>query len=231
MKVVPLRVAFDLDGVLADFAGAFDRIAGRLFPDPGAGGGADTAGEEANGGSGPAEALATRIPLTLRRQNRVWKEIRSTRDFWLTLDPLDPVVVRCIHECALRRGWETFFVTQRPATAGDTVQRQTQRWLAAQGFAQPSVIVHAGSRGRLAVALELDYLVDDTIQHCVDAVSESAATAILLAPEEDTAIEAGARRLGIVVCRDAASSLDVLSKAPAGRWTGLLRRARQAIDR
>ena len=226
---MPLRVAFDLDGVLADFAGAFDRVAGRLFPEPGRR--ADAASEEANAGNGPPEEPPSRIPLTPRRQRQVWKEIRSTRDFWLTLDPLDPAVVRRIQKCALDNRWEVFFVTQRPATAGDTVQRQTQRWLAGQGFPQPSVIVHSGSRGRLAVALELDYLVDDTIQHCVDAASDSAATAILVAPEEDAAVEAGARRLGIVVCRDAASSLDVLLQAPAGRWTRLLRRARQAIGR
>ena len=227
---MPLRVAFDLDGVLADFGGAFDRIADRLFP-PGRAEGADTAGEEADDEGEPAEPPAARVRLTRRRQNRVWKEIRATRDFWRSLDPLDPAVVRRIQECALQRGWEVFFVTQRPATAGDTVQRQTQRWLAAQGFEQPSVIVHSGSRGRLAAALELDYLVDDTIGHCVDAVSESDATAILVTPDEDAAIEAGAKRLGIVVCRDAANSLDALTKAPAGRWTRLLRRARRALAR
>ena len=147
-------------------------------------------------------------------------------DFWLTLDPLDPDVIPRIHERAIRGRWETFFVTQRPATAGDTVQRQTQRWLVERGFALPSVVVHTGSRGSLAAALELDFLVDDTVLHCVDAVSQS--RAILVAPEEDAATEANAKRLGIEIYRSPAASLDVLDAA-AGRLTAFLRRARRAI--
>ena len=133
----------------------------------------------------PAEALARDVRLSPRRRDRVWREIRSTPDFWLTLDPVDPAVVARLHERAADRRWETFFVTQRPATAGDTVQRQTQRWLVGQGFALPSVVVHDGSRGRLAAALELDFLVDDTVRHCVDVVSQSSAKAVLVAPEAD----------------------------------------------
>ena len=30
---MPLRIAFDLDGVLADFSAAYDRVADRLFPE------------------------------------------------------------------------------------------------------------------------------------------------------------------------------------------------------
>lgn len=41
----------------------------------------------------------------------------------------------------LRHPWEVFFITQRPATEGETVQRQTQKWLVQQGFDLPSVIV------------------------------------------------------------------------------------------
>ncbi len=167
--------------------------------------------------------------LSPRRRDRVWKEIRSTPDFWLTLDPVDPAVVARLHERAVARGWETFFVTQRPATAGDTVQRQTQRWLVEQGFALPSVVVHDGSRGRLAAALELDFLVDDTVRHCVDAVSQSSAKAVLVAPEADAATEMNARRLGIEVCRGPAAALDLVDAAASGRLTAFLRRARRAI--
>ena len=56
----------------------------------------------------------------------------------------------------LRRGLEVFFITQRPATVGQTVQRQTQYWLRQQGFDLPSVLVISGSRGAAAGALRLD---------------------------------------------------------------------------
>ena len=52
--------------------------------------------------------------------------------------------------------WEILFLTQRPTTAGDTAQVQSQRWLRAQGFDMPSVFVMNGSRGKLAAALHLD---------------------------------------------------------------------------
>ena len=239
MMAMPLRIAFDLDGVLADFSGAYDRVADRLFPGWRPAGAAaveapkarrpDTARAEAAASPGAVARAARGVRLSERRRNRVWKEIRATQDFWLTLDPTDPDVIGRLHERAVRGRWETFFVTQRPATAGDTVQRQTQRWLVERGFALPSVVVHNGSRGRLAAALELDFLIDDTIEHCVDAVSQSTARAILVAPEEDAATEANARRLGIETCRGAAASLDLLDAAPAGRLTAMLRRARRAI--
>ena len=83
-------------------------------------------------------------------------------DFWTTLQPLDPGAVRRIHELMIRYRWEVFFITQRPATEGQTVQRQTQRWLVEQGFDLPSVLVISGSRGAAAGALRLNYHVDDS---------------------------------------------------------------------
>ncbi len=207
------RIAFDLDGVLADFSAAYGRIADRLFPES-----LQAENEEA----APAPELSS------RRRNRVWKTIRSTPDFWLTLDPIDPAVVPLLNERAVNGRWELFFVTQRPATAGDTVQRQTQLWLAEHGFALPSVIVHEGSRGALAAALELDALVDDTVEHCVDVISQSSARTILVAPETDEATEANARRLGIELCGGPAASVDLLDAAMERQATGFFRRARRA---
>jgi hypothetical protein len=89
-----------------------------------------------------------------RRRDAIWAAIHETPDFWTTLSPLDPAAVTRIHELMLRHGWEVFFITQRPATAGDTVQRQTQRWLHAHGFDLPSVLVTGGSRGAAAAAAQ-----------------------------------------------------------------------------
>ena len=103
-------------------------------------------------------------------------------------------------------------MTQRPATRGETVQRQTQRWLVRQGVDLPSVIVTKGSRGRLAAALHLDVLIDDTVQHCVDVLSESEAMPILVLRKPDAVIEGNAERLGIRVVRTVAESLDMLEE-------------------
>lgn len=239
---MPPRIAFDLDGVLADFGAAYGRVADSLFPEDRARRTVptDSAPETREDrrrdvpSDAPEDAPADRpVPArerrsAARRRNRVWKAIRSTPDFWLTLDPIDPDVVRRLHDRAVDGRWELFFVTQRPATAGDTVQRQTQRWLAEQGFELPSVIVHEASRGALAAALELDALVDDTVEHCVDVISQSSARAILVAPETDEATEANARRLGIEICAGPAASVDLLDAALGGRTGGFFRRARRA---
>lgn len=237
---MPPRIAFDLDGVLADFGAAYGRVADSLFPEARgrltAADGSESREDRRRDvpSDAPGDAPADQpVPArerrsSARRRNRVWKAIRSTPDFWLTLDPIDPDVVRRLHERAVDGRWELFFVTQRPATAGDTVQRQTQRWLAEQGFELPSVIVHEASRGALAAALELDALVDDTVEHCVDVISQSSAKAILVAPETDEATEANARRLGIEICGGPAASVDLLDAALGRRAGGFFRRHRAA---
>ena len=108
-------------------------------------------------------------------------------------------------------------MTQRPATRGDTVQRQTQRWLVGQGFPLPAVIAHRGSRGKLAAALELDFLVDDTVEHCVDVLDVSSARPVLVCRKENPVAETNAKRLGIAICRSVTDALDVIVQGPACR--------------
>ena len=227
-----LRVAFDLDGVLADFVGGYERIADELFS--GWRSGTDARSDLApSEGRPPSEAVGEPARgLSPRQRGAVWKRVRATTDFWTTLDPIDPTAVARIQECALNLSWDVFFVTQRPTTAGDTVQIQTQRWLVEQGFCLPSVIVHTGSRGRLAAGLELDYLVDDTVQHCVDTVSLTNATPILVTTQPDPITEGNARRLGIEVCGGPGESLELIERAAArGHLRSLARVGRSLLGR
>ena len=113
----------------------------------------------------------------------------------------------------LRHRWEVFFITQRPFTAGETVQRQTQRWLVAQGFDLPSVLVLHGSRGTAAAALRLDYHVDDRPQNCIDVSVDSNAKTILIVPESNQTAVASARKLGIGVVHRIGDALDILDQA------------------
>jgi hypothetical protein len=221
-----VRIGFDMDGVLADFAGAFRHVETRLF------GGVPTVAAEApeiEAQQEEAQEAGGQSPREMRRRrDAVWDAIHRTPDFWTMLKPLDPGAVRRIHALMIRHRWEVFFITQRPATQGQTVQRQTQRWLVAQGFDLPSVLVISGSRGAAAGALRLDFHVDDSAQNCLDVVSESRARPLLIVPEPDPVTEAGARRLKIGVARSIGGALDALEQG-AGAPPGLLNRLSKIV--
>jgi hypothetical protein len=160
-----------------------------------------------------------------RRRDLVWRNIQSTPNFWLTLKPIAADAVRRIHEMMLRHRWEVFFITQRPKTDGDTVQRQTQRWLVKQGFDLPSVLVLARSRGAAAAALRLDYHVDDSAQNCLDVISDSGARPILIVPDADEVSLRSARQMGVGTARSIAECLDILEQATKAHTNpGLLQR-------
>jgi len=220
-----LRIGFDMDGVLADFAGAYRAIEARLFgPDEPAG-----IAKPEDVSDGEEGERKTPVPAR-RRQNAVWSEIRHTPDFWQTLAPLDPAAVPRIHELTLRHQWEPFFITQRPATEGSTVQRQTQQWLVAQGFDLPSVLVINGPRGAAAGALALDYHVDDSPTNCVDVRSDSSARPILILEDDDLVGIASARRLGIGTVPTIGAALDILEQASTVREKpGLLLQLAQLV--
>jgi len=222
---MPLRIGFDMDGVLADFSGAFREHELRLFgPAPPASTDADRERREATrdpeqeeerqaDAERQARADAKAQLDSRRREDAVWEAIESIPDFWTTLRPLEPRAVRRIHELMVRHRWGVFFITQRPFTAGESVQRQTQRWLVAQGFDLPSVLVLHGSRGTAAAALRLDYHVDDRPQNCIDVAADSDAKTILIVPESNHAAIASARKLGIGVAHGIGDALDILDQA------------------
>jgi hypothetical protein len=201
-----LRIGFDMDGVLADFARAYRDVERGLFgpPEPSPVSSPDDAGEE--------EKADAPVP-SRRRRDAVWAAIRETPDFWETLEPIEKDAVRRIDELMRRYRWEVFFITQRPATAGDTVQRQTQRWLVAQGFDLPSVLVINGPRGAAAGALSLHYHVDDSAAHCVDVKADSSANPIQILEDDDRVGIACARSLGIATVSGIGSALDLLERA------------------
>jgi FMN phosphatase YigB (HAD superfamily) len=214
---MPLRIGFDMDGVLADFASAFREHEVRLFgPPPAAGTGRgrrQSTGDPEKEEERQAVAEAKSRRDSRGREDAVWEAIENIPDFWTTLMPLDERAVRRIHELMLRHRWEVFFITQRPFTEGETVQRQTQRWLVAQGFDLPSVLVLHGSRGAAAAALRLDYHVDDRPQNCIDVAADSHAKTILIVSESNHTAIASARKLGIGVAYRISDALDILDQA------------------
>jgi hypothetical protein len=220
---VPLRIAFDLDGVLADMEGRLVREATALFGDRIVQREDSDPGTEALDGGGPAQTdgnLVTPpllgISLSPRQERRLWRHVASIDCFWESLEEIEPGTVASLAERAAVGRWETIFLTSRPQTAGPTAQVQTQRWLEAKGFPQPSVFVVQGSRGRIAAALALDLVVDDSPENCLDVVSDSDARALLIWRREQELLPAAARRLGVAVVQSMSETLDALVRIDSG---------------
>lgn len=234
------RIGFDMDGTLADFRAAFREVEVRLFGSQPALGDDQPEREEAAQATGsplapagsplaptgsPPEPAGAPLPAadpptdTRGRRRSVWKAIQATPDFWRTLEPMDPLAVARIHRLMLLHRWEVFFITQRPRTEGDTVQRQTQKWLVEQGFDLPSVLVLGGSRGAAAAALRLDYHVDDSMQNCIDVISDARARPLLVAGRADAAEISSARALGIGTVGAIGDAVDILEKATMAHAT------------
>jgi hypothetical protein len=228
--MLPLRIAFDMDGTLADLSSAYAQIEERLFgarlaeherPAPEVREEQQQREEDAESAETTRDNRRAERRSSIRRPSQhrdaVWRAIESTPNFWTTLKPLETDAVARLYELAGQHNWEVFFITQRPATAGATVQWQTHKWLVEQGFTTPSVIPLSRGRGRCAAALQLDYLVDDTPQNCVDVLSDSSTRAILLVDPDDPTAETRARRLGIGTAYNAHQALDLLVEATVAR--------------
>lgn len=221
---MPLRIAFDLDGVLADMESELVRQSERLFGEVvtrGTRDGADAGPSAADPGEPPADSPdaapdfgppAIRLDLTGRQQRRLWHHVQSIENFWEGLDELEPGAIQRLAAIAIDRRWEIIFLTKRPDTKGATAQVQSQRWLEAKGFMLPSVFVVQGSRGRIASALGLDIVVDDRPENCLDVISDSKARAILVWRDREDQLPATAQRLGIGVVKSVADCLEILTQ-------------------
>ena len=240
---MPLRIAFDLDGVLADMESELVRQAALLFGEQvtrplrehAHGGAAD--GGAADGvppsptdtpekaktpaeQPAPAESSPDVLPLlkmnmTGRQQRRLWRHVASIERFWESLPEIEAGAVARLASVATDRRWEVIFLTKRPASAGPTAQVQTQRWLESKGFTLPSVYVVQGSRGRIAEALGLDVVVDDRAENCIDDVVDSKARAILVWREDQKSLPLAVRRLGIGVVGTVGECLAILTEVDA----------------
>jgi hypothetical protein len=205
---MPLRVAFDLDGTIADMHAVLRLESERLF---GAAAPGDIEANEIEAAESEEPAAPpTRAALSRQQHSALWDHVKTIDNFWNTLPEIAPGIVRRIAQTAEARRWEVIFLTTRPLVAGETVQRQSQRWLQAHGFALPSVFVVQRSRGRIAEALELDAVVDDRAENCLDVALDSKARAILVWPEYPRKAPLGVDRLSVRVVASIAEALDVL---------------------
>jgi hypothetical protein len=193
-----LRVGVDMDGVLADLDGAIRRHQ-RL--------------------AGEGQSFAGRVINTLKGvvmsptadRAALWDEIRQLDAFWESLDEIEPGCVARLADLSRGHEWQIIFLTRRPEVAGDTAQRQTQRWLQARGFELPSVYVVPGSRGQIAAALDLDVVIDDDLENCLDVAATSNARSILVCRAPQPPAVDG---LGIDVVSTLEAGLNLLTGSP-----------------
>jgi hypothetical protein len=194
-----LRLGFDIDGVLANFQAAFRAAAVRI-------------GKGNVRGAGPGGSPPRESPLSADDVRRVWDHIATTPNWWMEIDAYEPEQIARLYGLTRAAGWEVFFLTKRPASAGDSVQFQTQWWIERFGFYLPSVLTVPGSRGEIANALRLDLIVDDQLINCVEVVSASPTKAILMQRAPDAAARDHATSRGIGVVATLAAALGVVER-------------------
>jgi hypothetical protein len=205
-----LRIGIDTDGVLADFRSAFRATAKACL------------GSDVTGSDDPKSSES----LKHKDVSRVWEQIARTPNWWMTLRPYEPDQIARLYSLTRAAGWEIFFMTNRPASAGDTVQFQTQWWIERYGFYLPAVLTVPGSRGEVANGLRLDIVIDDLMLNCVEVISASAAKAMLILRNGDRAVadHATARGIGVVTTfAEALAALERLHDLLPSRRGRLLR--------
>ncbi|MEW6320169.1 MAG: hypothetical protein AB1635_03670 [Acidobacteriota bacterium] len=224
-----LRVAFDLDGTVADMFTALRQEADALFGEQrtihGAGSVPDPAASDEN-------PVVSALQLSAREQVQLWDRVKHIENFWTTLPELEPGIIARIAKAATERRWEVIFLTTRPSSAGDTTQLQSQRWLRTHGFEFPSVFVVHGSRGKVADALGLDIVVDDRPENCLDVAVESKAKPILIWQGDPKVIPPGATRLGVKVAASISEAVALIERYDdLRRQPGMMKSLRRMLGK
>jgi hypothetical protein len=160
----------------------------------------------------------------------LWQHVAHVENFWMSLGEVEPGAVATLHALSVKHRWDVIFLTQRPSSAGETTQVQSQRWLQAHGFELPSVMVMRGSRGKVAEALALDAVLDDRPEHCLDVIADSKAKPILIWRLAKDQVPPGMPSLGVQSVYSMSEAFPLLEAMMAERLRertvfGRLRRA------
>ena len=194
-----LRLGFDIDGVLANFRAAFREAAIRIVR-----------GEVED--VDPGETPDSESSLSPEDVRRVWDYIAKTPNWWMEIDAYEPEQIARLYNLTRKAGWEVFFMTKRPPSAGDSVQFQTQWWIERFGFYLPSVLTVPGSRGEVANGLRLDLIVDDQIINCAEVIGAGPTKALLMLREADQAARTLALDRGIGVVSTLSEAITILER-------------------
>lgn len=115
------KIAIDCDGVLADFNEAFMSVANRLYP-----------------GRFPPNYQPKdwnyEGKITPKEQEKIWRVIQGTQNFWLGLFPYESQVGDLAHWLVKTKNHEVYIVTSRQPTSGMCVAKQTEMWVDSCGI-------------------------------------------------------------------------------------------------
>ncbi len=233
-----LRIACDLDGTVADMDQALRREAEQLFgpgvvlraiAPPTEDDDTDIDAEAGSTASQAGEGVSPRV-LTSREIRSLWSHVRKIENFWTTLKELEEGSIGRFAELTARHRWHVVFMTRRPQTRGESAQLQSQRWLQGKGYELPSVCVVSHSRGVLAGALQLNAVIDDRPETCLDVAADSKAEPILVWRGDAASIPAGVTGLGVTAVPSFHAALDRLEElATAARRPGFVERIKAAL--
>lgn len=147
-----MKIGFDVDGVLADFIGAFGDVARKLY------------GERVPVNFVPTDWNFGNL-LTKEELHAVWKAVSTTENFWQKERVLPGVKDSLTSFFRINRG-DVWFITARKPGAGATVAKQTQRWLDSLGVNPKSYcgvisVDHPEHKKAMLQAMGLQYFIDD----------------------------------------------------------------------
>lgn len=157
-----MRIGFDVDGVLADFANAYQRliieVSGKNLFHP------------TDGDRPPCWDWPEFRGYDKATMKEVWGRIKASERWNLDLDELEGC--RTLRMCILdmMRWHDIYFVTNRPSK---DAKWQTEQWLMLHlGIERPTVLI-SEDKGPIAKALKLDVYIDDKFENIVDTLKSS----------------------------------------------------------
>lgn len=157
-----MRIGFDVDGVLADFGLGFSTIGNRMY------------GLPIIHNSEIQHWNWSKWHCTKEQECAIWKEVKQTENFWLNLHPI------FLRPLSLFDNNYYYAITNRVDTEGFTAILQTSLWLRNRfGSNAPQVLV-TPKKGMAAIALKLDYYIDDKFTYCIDVVKCSPTTRVFM---------------------------------------------------
>jgi len=168
-----IKVGFDCDGVQFDFGLAYSTIMRELYGDK----------------MPLIHDMDPRVthwawekwyPATAEQLEKGWDKLKATENFWEYVPIIHPVLLKALISCIdMHGGIQVYHITAREESIGNTLERQTINALKKAGWTDPQVLV-TFKKGPLAAALDLDFLVDDNTQNCLEVSIDSSNTKVYL---------------------------------------------------